>query len=73
MSQSYIHENLVIIEPLIPKILCKQESDANADADTNAMVTHQNQYVPLLLGGNQGHNADLDIHLIWSYDTLVAY
>ena len=44
MSQLYIHENLVRIQPLIYKILCRQESgsDANADADSNGIHTKIN-------------------------------
>ena len=49
MSQLYIHEILVRIKPLVNKILCRQECQANANinnhADANASA-HYYYYLP---------------------------
>ena len=47
MSQLYIDEKLVRIQPLVHKLLCRQESDAN----TNTFTSFENVKSPLLLTG----------------------
>ena len=42
-----IHENLVRIQPLGHKILCRQESCANTDANTNEICTKNNVLLPI--------------------------
>ena len=54
MFQSYTHENLVRIQPLVHKILCRQErvmttpmpTHANTNSCQRQWNLHQKQYVP---------------------------
>ena len=52
MSQLYIPENLVRIQPLVHKILCRQKNVTPVPCGCQRYL-HQKQYVPLPVGGGK--------------------
>ena len=66
ISQLCIHENLVRIQPLVHKILCRQES-VTLMLTSKPTRSHQKQYVPLPVGGE-----DIKISAIYIEKTTLS-